>query len=898
MSILSELRERLRTLVFRSREERELDEELEFHLQAIIEQNLQSGVGAEEARRRAMLALGGVERVKEDVRDARGTRPLEDFARDVRFALRRLVRERAFSIPTIATIALGIGVTTAVVAMVHAILLQPLPYAEADRLVELRHGARPGALDVAGLSPGTFLHYRKGNRSFEEIAVYQESARTLTDADAPERVQAAYVSAGFFDVLRTKPHRGRFPTPADADLESPGVVISHSLWVRRYGADPDIIGRTIEIDRHREPVIGVAQPGFHFPRPDTHVWASSRMEGLFRRFGTQVGGFYLSGVARLSPGVTVDAAGRDMARLVHTLPNAFPNFTREALDETGLRAVVAPLKDAMVGNVRTALLLLLATSGFLLLITWANATNLGMLRAEGKRKEIALERALGATDGRLARRFLCESILLAALGGALGFLLARVAIDLRFGFAAEQIPRLGEVGVDGFVTGFALVLSLVTGILLGAISLLLARRRAAAGTLVGAFGRVTAGRREQVGRQLLVAGQICMALTLLIGSALMAQSYWKLSRIELGFRSDGALTFHLPLPAAEYRTAEDKARFHHEVLERLRALPGVEGAEAATTSVFPLTPFPEMYITRVTDSDRSRSDSAASRQALFGWATPGYFRAMGIPLVQGTTFESGGSLELPDVILSGALARDLFGDEDPIGRRVGLAQLGRSGFRVVGVVGDVPSRTIREGPSSVVYIANLFPGAADAPSLTGSDEQYIVRTTLPPTTLVRAVRQSIDEVDPKLAMTQIGTLDDLVAASLAAPRTTMLLLVIGATTALLLGLIGIYGVLSYSVRQRTSELGVRIALGASPGALVGLVVRQGAMLAAIGIAAGLLTAFGLTRFVHSLLYEVSPSDPAAFGGMAALLFAVALVAAYIPARRAGRVDPIRALKEE
>ena len=305
-----------------------------------------------------------------------------------------------------------------------------------------------------------------------------------------------------------------------------------------------------------------------------------------------------------------------------------------------------------------------------------------------------------------------------------------------------------------------------------------------------------------------------------------------------------------------------------------------------------------MYITRVTVTDRSRTDTAAARQALFGWATPGYFRAMGIPFVQGGTFANVSGRALPDVILSAALARDLFLDENPIGRQVGLSQLGRSGFRVVGVVGDVPSRSIREGPSSAVYIANVFPGAPGAPSLTGSDEQYVVRTTLPPASLVHAVRQTIEDVDPKLAMTRIGSLDALVADSLARPRVTMVLLLVGAATALLLGLIGIYGVLSYAVRQRTPELGVRIALGASPAALVRMVVRQGALLAVGGIAVGLLAAFILTRFVRSLLYDVSPSEPAAFVGMAALLFAVALAASYVPARRAGRIDPVRALKTE
>lgn len=838
---------------------------------------------------------------------------MDSLLHDLRYALRTLARSPGFTGAAVLTLALGVGVIGAVFGLANAVLFRPLPYPDADRLVELRHAASRTDLPMTGVSPGVADYYRAHNHVFEEIGVYVEHVRTLTDLGEPERVQTALVTPGLFAVLRPALSAGRLIGPADYELPAGnaagvvrGVVISHALWVRRYSADPELIGQTIEIDRLRMPVVGVAEPGFHFPHPQMEVWIPWGWPVAVAARASLRGLAY-GGVARLKPGLSVEEAELDLQRLVGAMPQAFPDVPPALLDEIGLRAEVVPLKDAVIGDVRVALLALLATGVFLLLITWANAVNLTLVRTGGKRREVAVARALGATDARLVRRFVSESMCLAALGGALGLAIAAVAIDLHFGFAPDDIPRLREVKLDGAVVALTIGLSILSAVLLGAVAFVSARRGELAGTLGGGPSRMTVGRPEQIGRRALVAAQVALALTLLIGSALMAKSFWRLKQVKLGFELEDALVFRLPVAPNAFagNYYHNIARLHHEVLGQLRALPGVAAAEAGNIAGFPLTPVPSFYKFRFAVADRAAESTDAWPYALLSFATPGYFQAMGIPLVRGRTFRWEDTDRAGHgVILSASLARALFQDEDPIGRHVRWARRSTGpAYTVVGVAGDVPSESIRDGPSKVLYFPNLYPPKAD--TITGvvhdyipDDEFYVVRTLLPPASIVPGIQRVIRAVNPKLAITQAGTLDELVAASVARARLTMLLLLVAAGTALALGVIGIYGVLSYAVSQRTAELGVRIALGASPAAVVWMVVREGAVLAAMGIVVGAVAALALTRFLRSQLYEVSPSDPVAFTATAVLLFAVALAASYVPARRAARVDPMVALRAE
>jgi putative ABC transport system permease protein len=835
---------------------------------------------------------------------------IEDLARDARRAVRRLARERGFSMPVVASLAVGVGVTAAVFALVNGVLLRPLPYRDADRLVALRHTART-ELPMNGLSTGTFLHYRAHNRIFDDVAVYVEHLETITDGGTPEQVKVVMASPSLFSVLRARTHIGRFPTAEDYVFgERAGILISYDLWRRRYGSDPAILGRTIEIERRGNyAIVGVAEPGFYFPNPDSQIWEGWPQEGGNAGAGSDkrasLRALLYDGVARLKVGVTRQTAERDLMRLIATLPDAYPDVTMQQLWQLGLRATVVPLKEAVIGDVRVALLMLLAAGGFLLLVTWANVTNLALVRAERLRREVAVTRAFGASLGHVATRFGSESLLLAVLGGALGLVLAASAVRARFGFAVDDIPRLRDVRVDGTVVAVTLGLTLVSALLLAVVSVAVARRAGIAAELTGALGRMTAGRREQNGRRVLVAAQVAIALTLLIGAALMAQSFWRLKQVRLGFNPRGKLTFYLPIPPNAYGNYHRSAGVHHEILARIRALPGVQSAEAGNIAGFPLTPVPSYYQRPFMPANAAPQDSSVAPHALFSFATRGYFAAMGIPIVRGRTFEVVDTdREGHGVIISASLARALFGETNPIGRRVrwaGTTQF--PAYAVVGVVGDVPSETIAQGPSKVLYFPNLYPPRAD--SITGvvhwyipSDEIYVVNTSLPPASLVPAIRRAISEVDPKLVMTKVATLEEVVADSMAHPRLMMLLMLVAAVTALFLGVVGIYGLLAYAVAQRTSELGVRIALGATPAQVVRMVVRQGAFLALAGVAAGVTAAFALTRYLRSLLYEVSPNDPGAFGAMAALLLAVAVAASWVPARRAGRIDVVRALNQE
>lgn len=841
------------------------------------------------------------------------THIVDAITRDSRHALRRLVRDPRFSLTTVATLAIGIGVTASVFALVNAVLIRPLPYPDPGRLVAVGHAAPRIDPAKTGLSGGTYLHYERHNRTFEGIATYVEEFYTLSDLStpelAPELVRIAYVSPSFFSILRVTPVVGRLPSAADFEFGDPeAVLINHDLWVRRYGADPRIVGQTVELDGRAALVTGVAQAGLNFPHPAVGVWIVWAHDRLESRIGAaaRIHSLTLNGVGRLKPGVSIEAAEQDIDALVASLPDAYGDVTAEELEAMGLRAAITPLKDAIIGDTRPALLMLQGAAIFLLLIMWANVTNLSLLRAERRRREVGVARALGGNAGQIARGFILENGFLAALGGALALALVYLAVGIRFGFDANAIPRAHDLGVDVRVFAVVIALSVLSTAALSAVSITSALRPTLAGVLTGELGRITASGRAQLGRRLLVGTQVALTLILLVGSALMAQSFWRLKRVPLGFEPENVLAFHMPIPrglASDYRSS---ARVHYEVLERLRGLPGVAGAEAASLPNFPLTP-PQVHdLSQFAVAERADEEREASPYAASGFATPGYFRIMGIPLVRGRTFEDvDTSPDAPGVILSESLARALFGTGDPIGRQVRFT--GRMTFpdfpdyTVIGVVGDVPGHSLREGPSMAFYFPHIYPPRADR--ITGAvhfsypfQEVVVVRTSLSPGSLVPAIDDIVRDVDPRLVVTRVARLERVVADAAEDTRVTMLLLFVGSVTALFLAIVGVYGVLAYAVAQRGPELGLRIALGASPAAVVRMVVGQGARLSLIGIAAGLPAAFVLVRFLESLLFEVRPGNPLAFGATAALLFGVGLAASYLPARRAGRTDPATALK--
>jgi predicted permease len=796
------------------------------------------------------------------------------------------------------------------------VLIRPLPYPDSDWLVSITHSAPGIELVQDGVSAGVFLHYRDSNRVFDGIGGYGVVAYTLTDAGNAERIRAAAVTPELFNVLRVDPLIGRVPTAADYNHDMStgegtiGALISHELWVRRYNADPNVIGRVIEVDgRPWTVVTGVTGQGFAFPDPATQLWLVVPQENMSWSARAEVRrGMFLSGVARLRPGVTHEQAETDLNRLVQLMPDAFPDITAQDISSFGLRAQVRPFKDAITGDVRLTLLLVLGSAGFLLLVTWANVANLLLTRTHGRRVEIGITRALGATEGNVASRLLSESLLLTLTGALLGLGLTWFAVSARFGFAPRQLPRLDEVGVNGVVITLVVMLAIMSGTLMGAICLASTRQGVAGPALSALRSRSsTQGREGQAGRRILVASQLAMALTLLVGTGLMARTFWQLQQVDVGFQTTERLTLYVPIThLSNDADHHEYASLYDRVLRRLREVPGVSAVEAATTSVFPLV-LPEAG---GDPADIAPVGAAADRLdswplAQYGYATPGYFQLMGIPLLAGRSFLSqDASVEAAGAIISQSLARDLFAGVDPIGRSVEFAGWGsfwHSTHTVVGIVGDVPATTLRDGGSRAIYLPHIFPLAANVSSETLHPyvprfETITVHSTRDHASLVPELRQALNEVDPRLPILDVASLDEVVAEATAQERFALRLLLVSSGAALFLSIIGIYGVLAYSVRRRTAEIGVRIALGATPGRVTRQVVLQGALLSAAGIAAGLAGALALTRFIGSLLYGTSPTDPVTFTAMTLLLFSIALAASYIPARRASRIDPAHALR--
>ncbi|HVS03326.1 MAG TPA: ADOP family duplicated permease, partial [Thermoanaerobaculia bacterium] len=791
------------------------------------------------------------------------------------------------------TLAIGIGATTSVFSLVNSIVLAPLPFPHAERLVAVGHTAPGLYIEGTGLSAGTYLHYRAYGRGFAEIAIYHESVVNLAGGGAAEaeRVPVATVSHTFFSVLGARAAAGRLPTAADADGSGERVVLlSHDLWARRYGADPAIVGATIEANRQPRRVLGVLEPGFAFPRRDVGIWYPSDPDPAVARASD----LYQQGIARLEPGWDTAAAERELNRLVASLPEAYPDLTARTLEESRLRAVVRPLAEEIVGETGAVLWLLLGGMALLLLIAGANVANLFLVRGEHRQREIAVRTTLGAGRRHLARAFAAEGLILAAAGGAAGLLVAVAAVRGLVAHGVPGLPRLDEVSIDGRVVAFAAGTSVVIALLVALLPLLRYARPDLAVTLrEGGFG-ATATRERQRARKALVAAQVALALTLLVGSALMAQSFWRLTRADPGFEAVSLLTAEIALPRAGYEDYAAARRLWEALVERVEALPGVAGAAAA--GGIPLVPQPAFHDLAIDVEGRPGEPRAA---VTVHHVTPGYFAVMGIPLVAGQGVRSSGAPAERPVLLSAAAARRLFPGQQAVGKRIRRsvsAGADSPWATVAGVVGDVPREHVGGEPAEIVYLP-ILDEAVD-PGLRPSYGTLVVRTEGSPSPLAPAIREVVRALDPDLPLASVQTMERVVAASMARTTFTLLLLGLSGAAALFLGVVGLYGVISYSVSRRTHELGIRVALGAGAGDVRRVVLREGISLACYGVAVGSVTTLGLTRFLGGLLFEVTPTDPLSYAAMAALLLLVAGLASSLPAWRAARVDPIAALRME
>jgi predicted permease len=889
MRALARARHLLRALLSRRRVERELDEELRMHLELETEQRLRDSGSTEEARRRAAISFGAVESVKDEVRESWGIRFLETLAQDLKYGARSLRRNPGFTGVVALTLGLGIGANTAVFSVVRGVLLRPLPYARGQDVVALHQPAPQSGLEDIGLSVKEVEDYRTLTPSLEDVVEYHSMNFTLLGGPEPRRVRTGVVSAAFFDVLGVKPKLGRTFRPGEDAMGAEALlVLSHSFWQQQLGGDTHVIGRHFEMNDRVHTVVGVLPPLPGYPdENDVYMPASAcpfrtRPATLENR---QARGY--QAFARVKAGVPLERARADVATVAERLKKDHPDAYPQGLDPT---ATLVSVREEMVRSARPTLLVLLGTVALVLLIACANVANLTLARLSDRGREMGVRAALGAGRVRLLRQLLTESTLLALIGGGLGLAVAFLTRDALVQFAARFTPRAGEVRIDGAVLAFSLAATVFTGLLVGSLPGLPAFDRLAR-ALTG-DGRSTAGRPRQRVRSVLAVSQLALSFMLLIGAALMLKSFANLQRVDPGFRADHVLTMTVDLNWSKYATPErrvDRQRVlqvFEPLWERVRAVPGVVTAGSAWT--FPLNgAFSSNGGFMI---EGVHHDGQTLPRAEFRGASALYFETLGVPLLHGRAFDAhdrdGAE---PVVIVSQGLARRHFGAGDPVGKRLS-SDRGQTWARIVGVAGDVRQTGLAVEPPDVVYASfGQFPGYTST---------LFVRTSGDPAALADRVRGEIRSLDPQAAVTSVRTLETIRHDALASPRLTAFLLGLFAFVALAISAAGLAGVLAYTVSQRTREIGIRMALGAEPGSVLRMLLGQGMVSVVIGLLAGLVGALGLSRLVSGLLFGVAPTDPLCFAGSAAVLVLVALVASFLPARRATGIDPILALRTE
>jgi putative ABC transport system permease protein len=892
------IRERIAPLALAPGRELEIVEELAQHLQDRYRE-LVAGGATEDAAKRAMVAeLDEADLVRDLTRverpippdaiaaGAESRSPMSDIGGDLRYAIRALRKSPGFTTVVLLTLALGIGANAAIFSVVNAVILRPLPYRDASRLVVIWGDLRRPGVNEIPASAGEYVDYRDRNRAFEQVAAYDTAGFNLTGGGEPERVDGAITTASLFPLLGATAEIGR---TFSASEEQPGraqvVVLSHALWTRRFHADRTIVGRAVAIDGHSAEVVGVMPPGFHYPDAATEMWKPIVFDADALSANNR-GSHGFTVLARLRPGVTLAQAHADLDVVTAPFKAQYPGNYRN-----GFGTKVRPLRDEVVGDAGGALFVLLGAVGLVLLIACANVANLLLARAASRRKEIALRTALGASRSRLVRQLLTESVLAALAGGALGLVLASWGVDLLIAAAPDSIPRLREVAVDGRVVLFTALVSLATGLLFGLAPAIQASRADLNETLKEGGRTSGAAARGRAGR-LLVISEVALSLVLLVAAGLLIRSFARLQDVQPGFDSGQLLTLRIALPESRYTTFQKGDAFFDELFAHLRASPDVRAV--AAVNALPFSGSGGSRTFHVQGREVTRPEDATEEQLRI--VTDGYFRAMNIPVVTGREFTERDSLKGPRVaVINEALARTHFPTEDPIGKRISFERDAPKWYEIVGIVGNIKHRGLDARDRAELYVPYRQP-LFD--SWTVRPMYLAVRTTTDPLGAVAAVRRGVNRLDPDQPISDVRTMDDRIDRSLAGRRFNMLLLGLFASLALTLAGIGIYGIVAYSVTERTHEIGVRLALGAQRRDVLAMVVGQGMVMTAIGTAVGLVLGLAATRAMSSLLFGVSATDPATFALITAVLAAVALVACYVPARRATRVDPMLALRHE
>jgi putative ABC transport system permease protein len=891
-----EIRRRLSRLRLAGAREAEIVEELAQHLDDRYEQLLKGGVAKEEAYRAALLELTESDLLAQELR--RVERPVQqepvvlgtrrkmnmfrDLWQDLRYGLRTLVKNPGFTMVAVIALAIGIGANSAIFSVVNTVLLRPLPYKEPDRLVMVwedntRHGYPRDTPAVAN-----YIDWRNQNQVFEGIAAIADLSFNLTGTGEPERLEGKRVSANLFPLLGVEPQLGRAFLPEE---DQPGagrvVILSHGLWQRRFGSDMKIVGKPLTLNGESFTVIGVMPPDFQFPRREVDLWvpiAFTSQEAASR------GRHYLQVIGRLKPGITLQQAQAEMNTIAARLQQQYPD------QNTDLGAAVTPLHEHVAGDIKPALLILLGAVGFVLLVACANVANLLLARAAVRQKEIAIRVALGASRLRLIRQFLTESILLAALGGGVGLLLSLWGVSLLQSFIPENISQVKAVAIDAKVLGFTLLVSLLTGLIFGLAPATQASNFNLNETLKEGGRDSAAGSRGNRIRSLLVIAEVAVSLILLIGAGLLINSFLRLRNVDPGFRTENLLTMKVVLPKLKYPDHARRTTFYTDLVHRVESLPGVKSA--AVTTNLPL--YRQGNSMGVVIEGHPDPAPGHEPNVVTRVISPHYFSTMGIQLVQGREVSEQDRVDSPAVgVISETMAHRFWPGEDAVGKRIspGKPESPNDWITIVGVVKDVRQFELDAEPKPQMYLsykqADYF-----------EPNDLVVSTNVEPLSLAAAVRKTVWEVDKDQPVSDIRTMEDILSESIARQRFSMLLLGIFAALALVLAAVGIYGVMSYSVAQRTREIGLRMALGAKASDVLKLVVGQGLKLVLIGVVFGLAAAFILTRVMSSLLFGVTATDPTTFIIISLVLISVAVLASYIPARRATKVDPMIALRYE
>lgn len=817
---------------------------------------------------------------------------MQNLFQDIRYALRTFVRNPSVSLIAIVALAVGIGANTAIFSVVNSVLLKPLPFQEPDRLVALwESNVRQESIVAGGATSYLdFVDWRARNHVFERMAAYRDRDFSIGGGGDPAHIHGAVASADLFNVLGRSPALGHGFSPED---DNPGgthaVVLSSGLWQRRFGGDRSVIGREMIMDGKTVTITGVMPAGFQFPieAEPVEIWTAMATERESADGGPtladQRGAHYLRVVARLRPGISLAQAQSDMDSITKSLASEYPD------SNSNFAAGMLPLHESIVGDLRTPLLILLGAVGCVLLIACANVANLLLARSASRYKEIAIRAALGARRSRVIRQLLTESVMLSALGGAAGLLVAVWGADLLLALVPSDLPRLSEIHMDWRVLGFTLVISVATGIIFGLAPALNASSTNLSETLKEGGRGSTEGVHGNRIRNALVISEVALSLVLLVGAGLLMQSLVRLERVNPGFDPHNVLALSLDLPETRYPKDEQVGDFVRQLQSRLTGVPGIVASSAVTP--LPLSSKNLGVAFDVEGRPMSKGEMPSTDLRI---VSPDYFRVMGIPLVAGRDFTTrDGWKASPVIIINQTLARRYFPNQDPIGKHIRptVSAGDQPEMReIVGVVGDIRHASLTAELKPEVYLPHA--------QIPANSMTLVVRTNSDPSAVIPAIRGAVREMDPDLPLFNIRTLDQYVLRSASRPRFNSALLATFACVALLLTAIGLYGVMAYSVAQRTHEIGIRMALGARTSNVLGLVVRQGMKLTAAGLAIGLIGAFAATRMLAGLLFGVSPTDPLTFIGVSALIATVALLACYLPARRATKVDPLIALRYE